>query len=93
MADVSKKYPLIAGTREDGTVIRMRKLPLRIRLRHRVEDFFDDINWLHVFFKLCAFSYIAFLSVIAWQVLPLPGHWSRAGESDKIPITYQDFTK
>lgn len=73
-------------------ILRFRKIPLRIRILHRIDDFIDDINWLHVAFKICAFSYIAFLSFIAWQVLPLPGHWTRPGQADKIPITYQDFS-
>jgi hypothetical protein len=92
MADIAEKYPPVI-VREDGTVMRLRKLPLRIRILHRIEDFIDETNWLHVAFKICAYTYFFFLAFLAWQVLPLPGHWTRPGDLDKIPIVYQDFPK
>lgn len=92
MADVTEKFPPVI-VREDGTIIHLRKLPLRVRLLHRVEDIIDDINWVHVAFKVCAFSYFAFFAFLAWQVLPLPGHWTRAGDADRVPIAYQNFAQ
>ena len=74
-------------------VLLKRKIPLRYRFRYRIEDYIDEINWLHVAFKICAFSYFFFLSFLAWQVLPLPGHWSLTDQFDKVPITYQNFAK
>jgi hypothetical protein len=89
MADMQEKFPPVI-VREDGTIIRLRKLPLRIRILHRIEDYVDDINWLHVAFKICAYGYAAFLAFLTWQVLrQLP--WS--GQSDKVPLAYQDFAK
>jgi hypothetical protein len=64
-----------------------------IRLVYRVQDFIDDINWLHVAFKICAYTYIAFILWITWKVLPLHGHWTPSKQSDKVPIVYQDFSK
>lgn len=97
MATPSEKEPFMNGGVEAGHLkepqLRQRKFPLRVRILHRVEDFIDDIPWLHVAFKICAFSYFFLLCFITWQVLPLPGHWTRGGQSDKIPITYQSYTK
>jgi len=62
-----------------------------IRLLHEAEDVVDDINWLHVAFKTVAYSYIAFILWITWQVLPLPGHWSTSASSDTMPMVYQDL--
>jgi hypothetical protein len=83
----------IIAVSEDGIILRLRKIPFHRRLLYRVEDFIDDINWLHIGFKICAFSYLLFLSIIVWQVLPLPGHWSRGTEVEttKLRIPYQDF--
>lgn len=67
--------------------------PFYIVLAHKVEDLIDDINWLHVAFKICAFTYIGFIVWITWHVLPLPGHWDVGRQSDKIPIQYQDLNK
>jgi hypothetical protein len=90
---VFSKDSSIIAVSEDGTILRLRKIPFHRRLLYRVEDFIDDVNWLHIAFKICAFSYLLLLSLIAWQVLPLPGHWSRGTEVEttKLRIPYQDF--
>jgi hypothetical protein len=92
MADLHEKLPALV-VREDGTVLRLRKLPLRIRLLHRIEDYIDDIDWRHVAFKTLAYTYLAFILFIAWQILPIAGHWDRPGDADKVPINYQSFAR
>ena len=89
MADVNEKYPPVI-VREDGTVIRLRKLPLRVRILHRIEDYVDDINWLHVAFKICAYGYAAFLAFLLWQIFK---QFVKSDETDKVPVTYQNFAK
>ena len=89
MADINEKYPPVI-VREDGTVIRLRKLPLRVRILHRIEDYVDDINWLHVAFKICAYGYAAFLAFLLWQIFK---QFVKSDETDKVPVTYQNFAK
>src|SRR5690348_6281274 len=60
-------------------------LPPLVQLAHRVEDVIDDINWLHVAFRLFAAIYIAFILWITFLILPFPGHWRRSTQSDKLP--------
>ena len=73
-----------------------RKRPsILIRLAWRIEDAVTDINWKHVAYKTCAFSYLALMMWVSWWVLPIPGHWPsfERAQSDKVPIKFQDFYK
>lgn len=77
-------------------VLQPRRRPsLLIKLAWRVEDAITGINWKHVTYKTCAFSYLAFMMWMTWLVLPLRGHWPiiQIKQSDKVPIVYQDFNK
>ena len=73
-----------------------RKRPsLLIRLAWATEDAVTDINWKHVAYKTCAFSYLALMMWVCWWVLPIPGHWPsfERAQPDKVPIKFQDFLK
>jgi hypothetical protein len=72
-------------------VLYKRKIPLRTRIVWQIEDFVDDIDWMHILCKTILFGYFFFVCYIAWQVLPVRGHWTRPGQFDKIPIAYQTF--
>jgi hypothetical protein len=74
----------------------LRKKPsLFLRLAWIVEDFFGEINWKHVAFKITAFTYLGIMAWITWWVLPIEGHWPTFmfKQSDRVPITYQDPLK
>jgi hypothetical protein len=70
-----------------------RSPPLSRRIIWRILDAWDNINWLHIAFQICAYTYIAFILYITWKVLPVPGHWSSDVQSNRIPIVYQDVNK
>jgi hypothetical protein len=69
--------------------------PLLVKFAWWMEDAITDIRWMHVGYKTLAYSYLAFMFWVLWQVLPVPGHWPslKSVRSDKIPIFYQDFFK
>jgi hypothetical protein len=46
------------------------------RCFHKLEDIIDDINWIHVAFKVCAYLYISLVVYSAWMLWPAEGHWT-----------------
>ena len=68
-------------------------VPFYTRLRYKIEDFVDEINWLHIAFKSCAYLYITVIAYITWMILPINGHWTPKIQSDKVPVIYQDHSK
>ena len=68
-------------------------VPFHTRIRYKIEDFVDEINWLHVAFKTCAYVYIAVIAYITWMILPINGHWAPKTQSDKLSVHYQDYSK
>ncbi|RMZ89548.1 hypothetical protein DV736_g3217, partial [Chaetothyriales sp. CBS 134916] len=69
------------------------KRPSRLRrLSWKVFDAYDNTSWLHIAFKASAYTYVALNLWIAWQILPLPGHWDPPVQSDKVPYVYQNHS-
>ena len=58
-----------------------------------LENFLVETNWKHVAFKLCAYTYLAFILWITWHIAPFSKHWIISRQNDGIPIVHQDFTK
>lgn len=67
--------------------------PLITRIGWKLEDFLEEINWLHVAFKLCAYTYISLIAYLTWWILPINGHWNPSGQSDRLSVTQTDFEK
>ncbi|RMZ79846.1 hypothetical protein DV737_g3257, partial [Chaetothyriales sp. CBS 132003] len=78
---------------QEGPRRMLHKRPSRLRrLSWKVVDAYDNTNWLHIAFKVFAYTYIALNLWVAWQILPLAGHWDPPVQSDKVPFVYQDHS-
>ncbi|KAK4941969.1 hypothetical protein LTR10_018150 [Elasticomyces elasticus] len=62
-----------------------------LRLIFKVQDLIDSFSWIRFIYYLCSYSYFCLMMYLAYIVLPLPGHWATTTQSDKVPISYQEF--
>lgn len=67
--------------------------PFLVRVLDRLEDLVDELNWLHLAYKLVAYSYLAFIFWLISFVLPFPSNWSKQQQSDRVPIVHQELKK
>lgn len=69
---------------------KLRRPGVLTRMRWAVEDWVEEMNVTRFMYHILSVIYLCFILLLAYLVLPLPGHWPAQRDADNLPLGRYD---